>query len=754
MKTHLKKAIIFSIIILLIIPLVSSRSVSSAAASPQSSSGIKIDPRVQNAMNDLGPDGMLTVIVTLIDQADLSRIPGASRAARQQGVIRALQAKAQASQKQIISYLETQQGHGNVSKFDSLWVFNGLSVTATPGVIEDLAARSDVDKITPDEIDIVSTALNAPQENLTYSNVPPLWDLGITGQGVVIANLDSGVDYTHPDLAAKWRGGSNSWFDPYGQHSTPYDASGHGTWTMGVLVGEDAGGTNIGVAPGAQWIAAKVFEDDGSATATAIHQSFQWVLDPDENPATPDAPYVVNNSWTSINPGCDLEFQLDLQALRAVGILPVFAAGNYGPGGGTSRSPANLPEAFAVGAVDTAGQIYPMSSRGPSACVEAAGVYPELVAAGVGIYTADYFGGYTTVSGTSLAAPHVSGALALLLSAFPNLSAVQQEAALISSAVDLGSLGPDDDFGYGRLDVLAAYQWLDAGGEPTPTPTPDPTINFALNQPVSVSSVQDSSFSGEMAVDGDPNTFWKTARAKGKNKLPSEWISIDLGGLHTIVKIVLEWDNNYAEAYTIQVSEDDANWSTVSAETSGNGGNDTITFNPVSARYVKMDSTAWSSGSLRSWLQEIEVFAGDGSEPTPTPTASSTPTPTPTPTPTSTPTPPPAASTMHVGDLTVSSSSSSRNRWNAVVTILVHDENENPLSDVTVSGTWSAGTSGSSSCVTDGSGLCTIDKNRIKSTVSSVTFTLDDLVLLSFQYQPAENHDPEGDGTSVQIAKP
>ena len=758
-KSVIKKAIIFGLTIILVIPLFSSKSITTAAASPASSAAIAIDPQAQAAMNDLQPGEMLTVIVTLKDQADLSRIPGATRAARQQGVIRALQAKAEASQKQIINYLETQQAQGNVSEFDSFWVFNGLSVTATPEVIENLAARSDVEKITSDEADIIPNALDAPQTNLIASNVPPLWELGFTGQGVVVANLDTGVDAGHPDLAGKWRGGGNSWYDPYDQHSTPYDSTGHGTQTMGVLVGEDAGGTNIGVAPGAQWIAAKIFNDSGSATSTAIHQSFQWLLDPDGNPSTPDAPYVVNNSWTYGFPGCNLEFQLDLQALRAVGILPVFAAGNYGPDSSTSVSPANYPEALAVGAVDNTDQIYAFSGRGPSDCGESATIYPEIVSQGVDIHTADYFGFYTTVSGTSLAAPHVAGGLALLLSAFPNTSATEQEAALLSSAVDLGPPGPDDDFGNGRLDILGAYQWLETNGSdptptpsPTPTPTPDPTINLALNQVVSVSSAQDSSYDGGMAVDGSIDTFWKTARAKGKNKLPSEWITVDLGSSFSIGNVVLEWSDNYASSYTIQVSEDNENWSTVSSETSGNGGNDTLTFTPpVTARYVRMESTAWSSVSLRNWLKEFEVYASAGSDPTPTPTPTATPTPTPTPTPSP---PPDGGSTMHVGDLDSSSTPGSKNRWNAAVSILVHDESENPLSDVTVSGTWSSGASGSSSCVTDGSGVCTINKDKIKISVSSVTFTLDGLTHPSSQYQPADNHDPDGDGTSIQISKP
>ena len=359
-------------------------------------------------------------------------------------------------------------------------------------MIAEIAARPDVASVTPDEIPIVPAAIEvpaapasasapssaAPESNLSKVNAPAMWALGYTGQGVVVANLDSGVDIAHPDLSGRWRGGTNSWFDPYGQHpSVPTDLSGHGTATMAVIVGGDAGGTSIGMAPGATWIAARIFNDSGTATATAIHAAFQWVLDPDDNPATADAPEVVNNSWAYGTPGCNLAFQPDLQALLSAGIVPVFAAGNYGPGASTSVSPANYPEALAVGGTKATDAIDGTSSRGPSACGETSSTYPELVAPGVNIHTADLFGLYQAATGTSMAAPHVAGALALLLSAHPGLSASSLAAALTGSAIDRGTAGPDNTYGYGRLDVLAAHNAL-AGGPtptPTPTPTPDPT---------------------------------------------------------------------------------------------------------------------------------------------------------------------------------------------------------------------------------------------------------------------------------------
>ena len=766
----MRKAIILVLLVSLIIPFTKAGGSVDAqppAPYPQLSSqqapavSSRIAPDLQADLDALPAGEMLPVIVTLTDQADLSRIPGASRAARQQGVIRALQAQAEASQKQIQALLKVRSIQGKVSQVASFWVFNGLAVTATQDVIEELAARADVAKITPDEIEIepVSSLTLGPAEtNLAVIKAPDLWSLDLYGQGVVVANMDSGVDASHPDLSGRWRGGTNSWFDPHGEHPlTPTDLQGHGTWTMGVMVGGDAGGTSIGAAPQAQWIAVKIFNDSGSSTATAIHQGFQWLMDPDGSPSTPDAPHVVNNSWTFSYPGCDLEFELDLQSLRAVGILPVFAAGNGGPGAGTSYSPANNPSAFAVGGTNDSDYIYAYSSRGPSSCGEPSSRYPEMVAPGVGVRTTGLYGFYDNATGTSLAAPHVAGGLALLLSAYPNLSDTWQENALINGAVDLGDIGPDNDFGYGRLDILASYQWLANAPTPTPTATPDPNTNLALNKAVTVSSIQDDSHNGDMAVDGALSTYWRTQKASGKNTSTSEWITVDLGSSTSIGRVVLEWDRYYATNYSLQVSPDDSTWTTVYSEISGNGGQDTITFAPTSARYVRIESTAWSSGSQRNWLREFEIYAGSGG---PLPTDTPVPTATPTgPTPTHTPTPEPTATpgtgtSMHLGDLDGLSTARSRSRWDAQITITVHDSDHNPVTGATVSGVWSQGASGGGTCLTDADGTCSITKSNLKSNVSSVTFTVETVSHSTMQYVPGLNHDPDGNGTSVVVSKP
>jgi subtilisin family serine protease len=214
------------------------------------------------------------------------------------------------------------------------------------------------------------------------------------------------------------------------------------------------------MAPDAKWIAVKIFNDRGQATTTGIHQGFQWLLDPDGDPSTPDAPNVVNNSWTMSTASCALDFQLDLRA--AAGMLPVFAAGNYGPTPGTVASPANLPEAFAVGGSDNADAIYAYSSRGPSSCAGATA--PALTAPAVDVRTSDLYGGYVTETGTSMAAPHVSGALALLLGQIPGLTA-----DLGAPGVGrLGDLQPGCSLGQWHVD-FGDYDRRDCGARQLPT---------------------------------------------------------------------------------------------------------------------------------------------------------------------------------------------------------------------------------------------------------------------------------------------
>ena len=492
------------------------------------------------------PASVEQVVVILKAQASLTGITG-PRATRLREVIRRRQVNADSGYAAFRARMAAWRQTGQITAIKRFWVFNGFAITATPAVVAELTNDPAVARVSPDTARIVPSATGPTEWNVALAGAPTLWNLGDTGQGVVVASLDSGVDAAHPDLSGSWRGGANSWFDPFGQHPTvPTDLSGHGTQVMGVIVGGGAGGTALGVAPGAHWIAARIFNDQGTSTLSATHQAFQWLLDPDRNPATNDAPQVVNGSWSFASGGCNLEFAQDVQSLRSAGILPVFAAGNFGT---VSASPANNPGAFAVGSTTNTDAIATDSSRGPSACGEPSTTFPELTAPGVGIHTTDLGGLYTTQSGTSLAAPHVAGALALLLSAHPTLTPAQQETALERNAVDLGVAGPDNTFGYGRLDIVAAYQSI---GPPPPdsvgpvvsgvAAAPDVTAAAAVALTATAVDVSGTTARAEWFDGADPGAGNGTAMtaADGAFNQPTEALTatIDAGalapGAHTI----------------------------------------------------------------------------------------------------------------------------------------------------------------------------------------------------------------------------
>lgn len=443
--------------------------------------------KLQKELDMAAADDPIPIIIKLVGSIDLkkhkekrkalSKVQRQSKelkARHRSELIKELKTKSDGNFRSLEKFLK-QQG---VKKKDIkvLWMINSVAVTIPAELVNMLEARPEVESL---KLDVKVAApggtsaagsSSPPEWNIAAIRAPELWALGYDGSGIVVASMDSGVDYLHPDIGPKWRGGSNSWYDPNEEHATaPYDKSGHGTWGMGLMVGGDSGGSAIGVAPGAQWIAVKIFADSGDASLSSIHLGFQWLLDPDDNPDVDDAPDIVNNSWylqNTVNQ-CETEFEQDIDTLKTAGIAVVFSAGNTGPYIGSSVSPSNNFGSLAVGAMGAWNDfqyVAGFSARGPSAC--SGSFYPEIVAPGVEVFTADRtLGGvfpdsYITVSGTSFAAPHVSAAMALLLSANPYLTPSELESALKLSAMDMDPAGLDDDSGNGLIDVMAAYQSL------------------------------------------------------------------------------------------------------------------------------------------------------------------------------------------------------------------------------------------------------------------------------------------------------
>ncbi|MFR9777999.1 S8 family serine peptidase [Micromonospora sp. MS34] len=423
----------------------------------------------------IAKDGKSTFWVFLDSQADLT---GANRLHRKRDkaafVLKAKTEQAERSQAGLRAMLRNRQ-----ADFTPFWLANTIQVTGDAALLADIAVRPEVDQILADDPVIIPEpepgaevpALNGIEWNIDRINAPRVWnELGVRGEGIVVANIDSGVDYTHPAVAASYRGrqpdGSYdhnySWFDPAGicPSAAPCDNNDHGTHTMGTMVGLD--GTNvIGVAPGARWIAAKGCETSSCSRASLLAAG-QWVVAPTDlsgaNPRPDLAPDIVNNSWGSN--AYDPWYTATVSAWVAAGIFPAFSNGNNGPGCNTAGSPGSYSVSYASGAFDVNNTIAGFSSRGAG---ENGDIKPNIAAPGVNVRSS-IPGGYDTFSGTSMASPHTAATVALMWSASP---AIQGDIAatrtiLDDTAIDVADTscgGTADDnnvFGEGRLDAYAA----------------------------------------------------------------------------------------------------------------------------------------------------------------------------------------------------------------------------------------------------------------------------------------------------------
>ncbi len=442
-----------------------------------------IGSRLQQELAQAASDDPVRVIVHFTDQVNLT--PYAQRKDRKQArreLVQDLRGRANRAQGSLQKHLR-QQKH----PFKELWLINAVAVELPASQVAALAAWPGVESIetegtTAPPVPLPqAAAVVADDWNLTAIGAQTLWAQGVTGNGVVVAVFDTGVNPNHLELANKFRDLPGDWFNPYAlpgtaAATTPYDtvspATGltHGTAVTSVILG-----STVGVAPGAQWIAAKIFPDSGSALNSYITAAFQWALAPGGNPD--NAPDIVNNSWgfEDSRNQCLNTFQSEIDALQSVGIHVVFAAGNLGPDPRTSISPGNNSKGFAVGSVGADMSVSNLSSRGPSPCATsiytplgATDVFPELVTPGDGVLVANgTTNSYAFAAGTSLATPHLSGALALLREAVP-IGAEEPpvyrshlEFALLDSAADIDLPGPDNNAGYGLLDIPAAFYRLD-----------------------------------------------------------------------------------------------------------------------------------------------------------------------------------------------------------------------------------------------------------------------------------------------------
>ena len=368
---------------------------------------------------------------------------------------------------------------------------------------------------------LIALALSLFSFNQVNAQLPDeVWDLGYSGEGVVIGGQDTGYDWDHEALIDKYRGwdgssadhnyhwhdaihaidDSNSGTNPCGLDSPePCDDHYHGTHTMGTMVGS-AGSTEIGVAPDAKWIGCRNMERGDGTPATYL-ECFEWFLAPtdlnDQNPDASMAPHVINNSWSCPpSEGCDSSYDFTIMEtaitnLQSAGVVVVVSAGNGGSGcSSIGDPPAFYPSSFSVGATNSNDNIASFSSRGPTANYGSPVLKPNVSAPGVSVYSSEPDDTYGTHSGTSMAGPHVAGLVALLISAEPALEGdvtqieniIEQTALNLTSSQTCGGVDgteiPNNTYGHGRIDALAA-------------------VNFALgNTPLDILSFEGKHLNG------------------------------------------------------------------------------------------------------------------------------------------------------------------------------------------------------------------------------------------------------------------
>jgi len=426
---------------------------------------------------------MVKAYVMLRDQVDVTALDkslyeeNASLKDRVYIVVTSLQQKAVESQDAVLAMLNERPAD-EIESITSLWIVNMLMLEARAEVYYDLMRHPDVElmDIVPEpnwekpvaEGPAPASIPNGVEPGIEAINARKMWEQGYDGTGRLVMGIDSGVHGNHPAVTWKWRGNSvpasEAWL---GSGSFPNDCDGgsHGTHTIGTMTGLDpATADTIGVAPGAEWIASGAL----CGNVTRI-QAFQWAMDPDGNPATiADVPDAIGCSWWDPNGGvCASNIYINvLDALEAAGIAVIFSAGNSGPGTSTITRPKNtnttLVNFWATGALNGNDPNLPIanfSSRGPSTCGGTGSllIKPEASAPGVSVRSATGSSGYGTKNGTSMAAPHVVGAIALLRQAFPNKTGYELKLALLNTARDLGIPGEDNDYGTGIIDVWAAF---------------------------------------------------------------------------------------------------------------------------------------------------------------------------------------------------------------------------------------------------------------------------------------------------------
>lgn len=469
----------------------------------------------QNLVDSLARGEHPDILVKFRGRPDLSAAQRMPYRERGRHVYDALTTYADSVQAHARRQLQVRHGRDSGARdYVVLWIDNSIAVPAADAALLDtLRALPEIESIR------MQTSLQIPAEpsqparesgsrtpvsSISRINAPDVWALGYRGQGVVVGNIDSGVRHTHQALVNQYRGHLGdgvfqhdyNWYDPYQQAAAPRTTHPHGSHTVGTSVGDDGGSNQIGVAPGAQWMACIGFGLSGAqATEAGLLECGQFMLAPTDvagGAPNPDLrPAVVNNSWGDCGRSYSDFYEGVVDAWIAAGIVPVFSNGNASncgyatpPGLNTVGNPARSGKVLGVGSTGNSNGAYaPHSNWGPTDHPNPGGsgypdprnhadLKPNVVAPGVTITSAGDAGdsSFITMSGTSMSAPQVAGLVALIWDAAPCLrgdyartgTIIMETAVAIPYASGSPSDGdgnvPNQATGWGEIDALAAVE--------------------------------------------------------------------------------------------------------------------------------------------------------------------------------------------------------------------------------------------------------------------------------------------------------
>jgi len=436
-----------------------------------------LTPKVREALRVAPSDARIPVIVQTARQGDLGTLPGTSSYDDKVVYLRSV---ARDAQQDLLNRLAAL----GVEGVKPLWLVSRVALRATRDVILELAARDDVATVWLDDtfrLDAVQPnraprdATDGPTWNIERVKADSCWADGYTGAGIVVGNIDTGVEVTHPAFGGRWRE-TNGWFDAVAGAPTPYDDHdvSHGTFTMGLLTGGDGLGPyefDIGVAPGATFIAAKAMDAQGNSTWSWVEECLNWMADPGR-------PDVLSNSWGAM--GQDTLCWASIRRLRDLGMFVVFSIGNDGPQPGTTGVPGSFPTVISVGATDFEDDIAVFSSRGPAPDQwpwnEPASwsrpdwdlICPSVSAPGDSVMSAVRGGTFAWYPGTSVSCPQVAGCGALIKQKYPQFAHDDAMQLITNSAdhVPQGGTYPNNNYGWGRLNCRRALDTLTLPAQP------------------------------------------------------------------------------------------------------------------------------------------------------------------------------------------------------------------------------------------------------------------------------------------------